>query len=27
MNNQYQTLICFGLLANEWQAHTQGKQL
>ena len=24
MNEQYQTLICFGLLAHEWQAHTQG---
>jgi UDP-4-amino-4,6-dideoxy-N-acetyl-beta-L-altrosamine N-acetyltransferase len=24
MNDQYQTLICFGLLADEWQAHTQG---
>jgi UDP-4-amino-4,6-dideoxy-N-acetyl-beta-L-altrosamine N-acetyltransferase len=24
MNDQYQTLICFGLLAHEWQAHTQG---
>lgn len=26
VNNQYQTLICFGLLVHEWQAHTQGKQ-
>lgn len=26
MNDQYQTLICFGLLAHEWQAHTQGNQ-
>lgn len=24
MNEQYQTLICFGLLAHEWQAHNQG---
>ena len=24
MNDQYQTLICFGLLAHEWQAHEQG---
>lgn len=24
LNEQYQTLICFGLLAHEWQAHTQG---
>ena len=24
MNGQYQTLICFGLLAREWQVHTQG---
>lgn len=24
LNDQYQTLICFGLLAHEWQAHTQG---
>ncbi len=27
MNDQYQTLICFGLLAHEWQVPTQGKQL
>lgn len=26
MNGQYQTLICFGLLAHEWQANTQWKQ-
>lgn len=26
VNFQYETLICFGLLAHEWQAHTQGKQ-
>lgn len=26
MNDQYQTLICFGLLAHEWQAHTKGNQ-
>lgn len=24
INDQYQTLICFGLLADEWQAHTKG---
>lgn len=24
INDEYQTLICFGLLAHEWQAHTQG---
>ena len=24
INDQYYTLICFGLLADEWQAHTQG---
>jgi UDP-4-amino-4,6-dideoxy-N-acetyl-beta-L-altrosamine N-acetyltransferase len=27
MNEQYQTLICFGLLAHEWQDHQQGTQL
>jgi UDP-4-amino-4,6-dideoxy-N-acetyl-beta-L-altrosamine N-acetyltransferase len=26
MNDQYQTLICFGLLAHEWQAHEQRNQ-
>ncbi len=26
MNDRYQTLICFGLLAHEWQDHTQGKK-
>jgi len=26
MNDQYQTLICFGLLAHEWQDHKQGTQ-
>jgi UDP-4-amino-4,6-dideoxy-N-acetyl-beta-L-altrosamine N-acetyltransferase len=26
VKDQYQTLICFGLLASEWQAYTQGKQ-
>jgi UDP-4-amino-4,6-dideoxy-N-acetyl-beta-L-altrosamine N-acetyltransferase len=26
MNNQYQTLISFGLLAHEWQVHTKGDQ-
>jgi UDP-4-amino-4,6-dideoxy-N-acetyl-beta-L-altrosamine N-acetyltransferase len=26
MNEQYQTLICFGLLADEWQAHKQGSR-
>jgi RimJ/RimL family protein N-acetyltransferase len=24
INDQYQTLICFGLLAREWQDHKQG---
>jgi UDP-4-amino-4,6-dideoxy-N-acetyl-beta-L-altrosamine N-acetyltransferase len=26
VNDRYQTLICFGLLVHEWQAHTPGKQ-
>jgi UDP-4-amino-4,6-dideoxy-N-acetyl-beta-L-altrosamine N-acetyltransferase len=26
MIDQYQSLICFGLLAHEWQDHTQGTQ-
>lgn len=26
INDQYQTLICFGLLAHEWQDHKQGTQ-
>jgi RimJ/RimL family protein N-acetyltransferase len=26
VNDQYQTLICFGLLAHEWQAHVEGTQ-
>lgn len=27
INDQYQALICFGLLAHEWQSHTPGTQL
>lgn len=26
INDQYQTLICFGLLAHEWQVYRQGTQ-
>jgi UDP-4-amino-4,6-dideoxy-N-acetyl-beta-L-altrosamine N-acetyltransferase len=27
ISNEYHNLICFGLLANEWQAEKQGKKL
>lgn len=27
ISNEYHSLICFGLLANEWQAEIQGKKL
>lgn len=27
INDRYHSLICFGLLAREWQAHTEGQNL